>query len=188
TDLREPGEVGARHPGVVYRAFDLGGEAPAERVRELLGQLVELFEAGRIEPLPVRHWDITRAPEAFRWMSQGRHTGKLVLTLPRALDPEGTVLVTGGTGALGATVARHLAGRRGVRHLLLLSRRGPDAPGATDLSAELTELGATVRIAACDIADRDQLATALADIPADHPLTAVVHTAGTLDDGILTAL
>ncbi len=188
TDLREPGEVGARHPGVVYRAFDLGGEAPAERVRELLGQLVELFEAGRIEPLPVRHWDITRAPEAFRWMSQGRHTGKLVLTLPRALDPDGTVLVTGGTGALGATVARHLVGRQGVRHLLLLSRRGPDAPGATDLTTELTELGAHIRIAACDTADRDQLATVLATIPADHPLTAVVHTAGTLDDGILTAL
>ncbi|MYU19589.1 zinc-binding dehydrogenase, partial [Streptomyces sp. SID8361] len=76
TDLREPGEVEARHPEVTYRAFDLGGEAPADRVRELLRQLVELFEAGRIEPLPVRHWDITRAPEAFRWMSQGRHTGK----------------------------------------------------------------------------------------------------------------
>ncbi|MCQ8836476.1 polyketide synthase dehydratase domain-containing protein, partial [Streptomyces samsunensis] len=62
TDLREPGEVEARHPEVTYRAFDLGGEAPADRVRELLRQLVELFEAGRIEPLPVRHWDITRAP------------------------------------------------------------------------------------------------------------------------------
>ncbi len=188
TDLREPGEVGARHPEVTYRAFDLGGEAPAERVRELLRQLVELFEAGRIEPLPVRQWDITRAPEAFRWMSQGRHTGKIVLTLPRALDPEGTVLVTGGTGTLGATIARHLVTQHGVRQLLLVSRRGSDAPGATDLTTELTELGAQVRITACDTADRAQLATALADIPADHPLTAVVHTAGTLDDGILTAL
>ncbi|MBO3676551.1 type I polyketide synthase [Streptomyces sp. NEAU-YJ-81] len=188
TDLREPGEVGARHPEVTYRAFDLGGEAPAERVRELLHQLVELFEAGRIEPLPVRQRDITRAPEAFRWMSQGRHTGKIVLTLPRTLDPDGTVLVTGGTGTLGATVARHLLTQHGARHLLLVSRRGPDAPGATDLTTELTELGATVRITACDTADRDQLAAVLADIPADHPLTAVVHTAGTLDDGILTAL
>ncbi|MGW7758820.1 SDR family NAD(P)-dependent oxidoreductase, partial [Streptomyces violaceusniger] len=188
TDLREPGEVGARHPEVTYRAFDLGGEAPAERVRELLHQLVELFEAGRIEPLPVRQWDITRAPEAFRWMSQGRHTGKIVLTLPRALDPDGTVLVTGGTGTLGATIARHLLTQHGARHLLLVSRRGPDAPGATDLTTELTELGATVRITACDTADRGQLAALLADIPADHPLTAVVHTAGTLDDGILTAL
>ncbi|AEM85378.1 Beta-ketoacyl synthase [Streptomyces violaceusniger Tu 4113] len=188
TDLREPGEVGARHPEVTYRAFDLGGEAPAKRVRELLHQLVELFEAGRIEPLPVRQWDITRAPEAFRWMSQGRHTGKIVLTLPRALDPAGTVLVTGGTGTLGATAARHLVTQHDARHLLLVGRRGPDAPGATDLTTELTELGATVRIIACDTADRDQLATVLADIPADHPLTAVVHTAGTLDDGILTAL
>ncbi|WHX22549.1 SDR family NAD(P)-dependent oxidoreductase [Streptomyces malaysiensis subsp. malaysiensis] len=188
TDLREPGEVEARHPEVTYRAFDLGGEAPADRVRELLRQLVELFEAGRIEPLPVRHWDITRAPEAFRWMSQGRHTGKIVLTIPRTLDPDGTVLVTGGTGTLGATIARHLITHHGARHLLLISRQGPNAPGATELATELTELGATVHITACDTADRHHLTTTLANIPSDHPLTAVIHTAGTLDDGTLTAL
>ncbi|MEU1910558.1 SDR family NAD(P)-dependent oxidoreductase, partial [Streptomyces hygroscopicus] len=188
TDLREPGEVAARHPEVSYRAFDLGGEAPADRVRELLRQLVELFEQGRIAPLPVRPWDITRAPEAFRWMSQGRHTGKIVLTIPRPLDPDGTVLVTGGTGTLGATLTRHLITHHGARHLLLTSRQGPDAPGATELHTELTALGAHIRITACDTADRDQLATLLTTIPDDHPLTAVIHTAGTLDDGILTAL
>ncbi|MGA6160960.1 SDR family NAD(P)-dependent oxidoreductase, partial [Stenotrophomonas sp. NPDC087984] len=187
-DIRDPAVVAAAHPGVGYQAFDLGGDAGPDRIRELLTELVELFEAGRIEPLPVRHWDITRAPEAFRWMSQGRHTGKIVLTLPRALDPDGTVLITGGTGTLGATVARHLVTQHGARRLLLVSRRGPDAPGATDLTTELTELGATVHITACDTADRTQLATTLADIPTDHPLTAVVHTAGTLDDGTLTAL
>ncbi|WP_344599053.1 SDR family NAD(P)-dependent oxidoreductase, partial [Streptomyces violaceusniger] len=187
-DIRDPATIAEAHPGVAYQAFDLGGDAGPDRIRELLAELVELFRQGAIQPLPVRHWDVTRAPEAFRWMSQGRHTGKIVLTIPRAPDPDGTVLVTGGTGTLGATVARHLIAQHGARRLLLVSRQGPDAPGATDLATALTDLGAHVNIAACDTADRDQLAAVLADIGADHPLTAVVHTAGTLDDGILTAL
>ncbi|MFD0904814.1 SDR family NAD(P)-dependent oxidoreductase [Actinomadura sediminis] len=103
-------------------------------------------------------------------------------------DPAGTVLITGGTGALGAAVARHLVTAHGVRGLLLLSRSGPAADGAADLAAELTGLGAAVETAACDAADRDALAAALAAIPADRPLRAVIHTAGVLDDGVVTAL
>ncbi|MFI2747131.1 SDR family NAD(P)-dependent oxidoreductase [Kitasatospora sp. NPDC018623] len=106
----------------------------------------------------------------------------------RPLDPAGTVLVTGGTGTLGALLARHLVTEHGVRHLLLTSRSGPHAPGADHLTAQLTALGATVTVTACDTADRHQLETLLAAIPADHPLTAVVHTAGVLDDGIVDAL
>ncbi|MFJ9847654.1 type I polyketide synthase, partial [Kitasatospora sp. NPDC101155] len=104
------------------------------------------------------------------------------------LDPAGTVLITGATGALGALVARHLVAEWGVRQLLLLSRQGAAAAGATELAAELTELGATVRLAACDVADRDGLAAELARIPAEHPLTAVVHAAGVLDDGVIASL
>ncbi|MFB6827291.1 SDR family NAD(P)-dependent oxidoreductase, partial [Streptomyces virginiae] len=100
----------------------------------------------------------------------------------------GTVLVTGGTGTLGALVARHLVTEHDVRHLVLTSRRGADAPGAGELRDELAALGAEVEITACDTADREALAALLAGIPAAHPLTAVVHTAGVLDDGILTAL
>ncbi|WP_157420772.1 type I polyketide synthase, partial [Actinomadura kijaniata] len=85
-------------------------------------------------------------------------------------------------------VARHLVARHGVRHLLLLSRRGPDAPGAQELRAELTGAGAEVTVAACDVSDRDDLAALLATIPAEHPLTAVIHTAGVLDDAALTNL
>nr|WP_285366889.1 type I polyketide synthase [Streptomyces sp. CWNU-1] len=100
----------------------------------------------------------------------------------------GTVLITGGTGTLGSLFARHYAVARQARHLLLVSRRGLEAPGAPELAAELAELGVQVTIAACDTADRDALAALLAAIPDEHPLTAVVHAAGVIDDGIVTSL
>nr|APD71760.1 type I polyketide synthase 5 [Streptomyces sp.] len=100
---------------------------------------------------------------------------------------EGTVLITGGTGGLGQVFARHLVSVYGVRRLLLTSRRGWEAPGAAQLRDELTALGADVTVEACDVGDREALAAMLARIPAEHPLTAVVHTAGTFDDGLLTS-
>ncbi|WP_416069269.1 SDR family NAD(P)-dependent oxidoreductase [Streptomyces buecherae] len=104
-----------------------------------------------------------------------------------AWAPRGTVLITGGTGALGGHVARWLADN-GAEHLLLVSRRGPAAPGADALAAELREAGAEVTVTACDITDRAELAALLADIPADRPLGAVVHTAAVLDDAVLDSL
>ncbi|MYZ36282.1 MULTISPECIES: type I polyketide synthase, partial [unclassified Streptomyces] len=100
----------------------------------------------------------------------------------------GTVLITGGTGGLGGVLARHLVAERGVRRLLLLSRRGIGAEGARRLVDELTRLGAEVTAAACDVADRAALAGVLAAVPAEHPVTAVVHTAGVLDDGTIASL
>ncbi|MFD8708250.1 type I polyketide synthase [Kitasatospora sp. NPDC059648] len=102
--------------------------------------------------------------------------------------PGGTVLITGGTGSLGGLVARHLVTGYGVRRLLLTSRRGPAAEGAAELVAELAGLGAEVTVAACDAADREALAALLAAVPAEHPLTGVVHTAGVLDDGVIGSL
>ncbi|MEU8686525.1 SDR family NAD(P)-dependent oxidoreductase, partial [Streptomyces sp. NPDC048611] len=187
TDVRDAWEVAAAHEGVRYRAFDLW-EAGPERIGEMLTALLDLFEQGALQPLPVTAWDVRRAPEAFRYLSQARHVGKVVLTVPAPLDPQGTALVTGGTGGLGALVARHLVTEHGVRHLLLSSRRGPQTPGVDALREELTALGAEVTVAACDTADREALRDLLASVPPQHPLTAVVHTAGVLDDGILSSL
>ena len=105
-----------------------------------------------------------------------------------ALAAEGTVLVTGATGTLGALLARHLVTTHGARRLLLVSRSGPAAAGARELERDLTDLGAHVRIVACDTGDRAAVRALLADIDPGHPLTAVIHAAGVLDDGPVTAL
>jgi NADPH:quinone reductase-like Zn-dependent oxidoreductase/short-subunit dehydrogenase/acyl carrier protein len=186
TDVRDADDVAARHPGVRYRAFDLA-EAGADRAQQMLGELVRLFENGDLRPIPVQTWDIRHVSDAYRFLSRARHIGKLVLAVPRPLDPEGTVLITGGTGVLGTLIARHLVTRHGVRNLLLVSRKGRAADGAAAIESELTELGASVRIASCDAADKGALQRLLAGIPGEHPLTAVVHAAGVLDDAVLAA-
>ncbi|MET8630991.1 SDR family NAD(P)-dependent oxidoreductase, partial [Kitasatospora sp. NPDC004669] len=187
TDRRDADTVAADHTGVLYRAFDTV-EAGPDRIQEMLLDLVALFDRGVLQPLPIHAMDVRHAPHAFRYLQQARHTGKLVLTLPRELDPAGTVLVTGGTGTLGAHTARHLVREHGVGRLLLVSRRGPDAPGAAELAAELAESGTEVRIAACDTTDPAALAELLDTIPAEQPLTAVFHSAGALDDATVEAL
>ncbi|WP_443076820.1 type I polyketide synthase [Streptomyces sp. TRM 70361] len=182
-DLRDPDSFGDRR----YRSFDLG-EAGPDRLQEMLQEVLKLFRTGRLTLLPARTWDVRQAAEVLRHVGSGGHVGKNVLMLPRALDPEGTVLITGGTGVLGSLLARHLVEHRGVRHLVLSSRSGPAAPGAQELAEQLGALGARVRVAACDVTDREALAELLATLPAEHPLTGVVHAAGVADDGVIEAL
>jgi NADPH:quinone reductase-like Zn-dependent oxidoreductase/acyl carrier protein len=189
TDIRDAAGVARDYPGVAYRAFDLVQAGP-ERLGQILAQVTGLLAAGELAPLPVRAWDVRRAREAFRFMSQARHTGKIVLTIPpdpAAPRPAGTVLVTGGTGMLGGLVARHLAARRAGR-MVLASRSGPAAYGAAALAAALAAEGTPVQVTACDAADRGALAGLLAAIPADAPLTTVIHAAGVLDDGVTGSL
>ncbi|WP_189269712.1 type I polyketide synthase, partial [Streptomyces fuscichromogenes] len=126
-------------------------------------------------------------------LADGRMTvPRLAATEPdvvgAGLDPEGTVLVTGATGALGSAVTRHLAVAHGVRRFLLLSRRGPAAEGAAELLEELRAAGAQAVLAACDVGDRDALAEVLGTVDPGHPLTGVFHTAGVLDDGVVQSL
>ena len=187
TDIRAAADIAAAHPGVNYQAIDLASE-PAESLQPAWRALTELFTAGVLTPLPTTSYGLLNAPQAFRDMSQGMHTGKIVLTLPTKLDPEGTVLITGGTGMLGALVAEHLLTHYGIKHLLLVSRSGPAASGAAELHQRLTQLGAQVTITACDTANATDLAAVLDTIPAQHPLTAVIHAAGVLQDAVVAEM
>ncbi|EDM78860.1 modular polyketide synthase [Plesiocystis pacifica SIR-1] len=187
TDIRDPETVAEQHQGVRYTAFDLMVLDP-ELVAKMLTQLVLLFERGALKAPPVRTWPIQSAQAAFRFVSQARHIGKVVLTMPRTLNPNGTVLITGGLGALGSLLARHLVERHQVRHLLLVSRRGPESPDAGRVQAALELLGARVEIAACDVSERDQVRELITRIPRERALTAVFHAAGLLDDGLLASL
>jgi acyl carrier protein len=124
-------------------------------------------------------------------MSQARHVGKVVLTLPD--EPgvglaAGTVLITGGTGMAGALLARHVVNRYGVRHLVLASRRGPAAEGIGDLVTALEGAGAQVQVVACDVGDRAAVTRLLEGLPTQYPLTGVIHAAGVLDDAVIGSL
>ncbi|MFI8086442.1 SDR family NAD(P)-dependent oxidoreductase [Kitasatospora sp. NPDC086009] len=162
-------ELPDRWGGVVDVPESPGVDLARATVTALIGGHGEDELAVRSAGLSVRR--LERAPLAGR---------------PAVRDwrPGGTVLITGATGALGRHVARRLAAD-GAEHLLLLSRSGRAAPGAEAFEAELTGLGAKVTVAACDVSDRDAVAEVLAALPAEHPLTAVFHTAALLDDALI---
>ncbi|WP_406423029.1 SDR family NAD(P)-dependent oxidoreductase [Streptomyces sp. NBC_00842] len=184
-DIRDATEIEEARTGVRYQAYDLFDAGP-ERIQEMLSEVVALFEQGVLEHSPIRSWDVRRGVEAFRFLREGRNVGKVVLTVPAPVDPEGTVLITGGTGGLGASFAGHFVREYGARHLLLVSRRGVAAEGVPELVGELEAAGARVRVEACDVADREQLAGLVGSL--ERPLTAVVHAAGVLDDGVIESL
>jgi 4-hydroxyphenylalkanoate synthase len=190
-DIRDPQVIAQTHSGVLYRAFDLA-EAGPQRIEQMLAELSGLFDTHTVHQLPVTTWDIRFAPHALRFVSQARHIGKVVLTMPDQTSDAlgaGTVLITGGTGMAGTVLARHVVHRYGVGHVVLASRRGDRAEEVVELVAELTQAGAEVQVVACDVADRDAVAALLAGLPAQYPpLTAVIHAAGMIDDAVITSL
>jgi polyketide synthase 7 len=190
TDLREPADIAAQHPGVQYRAFDLI-EAGEDRIAQMLGELAGLVAAGVLAPLPVKAFDVRRVSTAYRFVSQARHTGKVVLILPDGPGGAfegGTVLITGGTGMAGSAMARHVVERYAAAHVMLVSRSGLQADGVAKLVAHLQAAGAQVSVVACDVANRAAVAGLLDQVPAHYPLRAVIHAAGALDDGLISSL
>ena len=153
-----------------------------------------LFGDGVLEPLPVKAFDVRCASAAYRFVSQARQIGKVVLTLPDGPgEPAGglagaAVIITGGTGMAGSAVAAHLVARYGVAHVVLASRSGADAEGVAELVGELENAGAQVSVVACDVADRDAVAALIAQLPPQYPLKGVFHAAGVLDDGLIASL
>ncbi|MEV7545613.1 type I polyketide synthase, partial [Streptomyces sp. NPDC089915] len=194
-------------PGAEADARDTGG-APGTRPEHApVWGLIRSAQSEHADRLVLADTDGT--PDSLRRLPAAVATGEPQLALrdglmsvPRlarvpvgtepatapALDPEGTVLITGGTGALGRLVAAHFITTHGVRNILLTSRRGPEAEGAAALQEELSALGATVTVAACDAADRDALTALLTAVPADRPLTAVVHAAAVVAGGLVDTL
>ncbi|MCV9879627.1 type I polyketide synthase [Brenneria izbisi] len=182
TDIRENFPT-----DLIYHYLDRPDNDP-ELTTEMLTTLLSLMRSGSLAPLPITAFDIREAISAFRLMQQGRHTGKVVLTFPQELNPDGTVLITGGTGTLAGLLAHHLVASHQIKNLILASRRGSRADGAAQLRAELARAGATVEIVACDTTDPQALDKLLAAIPATHPLTGLFHTAGVLADATIANL
>lgn len=189
-DLREQSWVDQHHPGVTYRVYNLP-EAGPDRIQEMLTSIAGLFAEGKLKPLPIRTFPMDCASDALRFIAQARHVGKVVLVpvqQRRFISPEGAVLVTGGVGGLGRYVAKWLVTHHHVKDLVLTSRSGLKAPEAQACVAELAELGATASVVACDAADANGLAEVMKAFTPERPLRGVVHAAGVLDDGILTAM
>ena len=189
TDIRDPQQVAADHPGVVYRAFDLI-EAGPDRTAAMLAQLMGLFGAGVLAPLPVKAFDVRCASAAYRFVSQARQIGKVVLTLP---DGPGDAVLAGCRWRAGRGQRDDHRGYRDGRFGAGRPSGGPLWGGARGVGqpqrramprasrswwASCEDAGAQVSVAACDVADRDAVAALIAQLPAEYPLKGVFHAAG----------
>ncbi len=182
-------QVAALNPTLAYFPYDLADVAreTPQLIGEMMQKLSAQFESGALRPLPLRTFPIAQAIDAFRFMSQAKHVGKIVLDqqAAAAVRPDGTYLVTGGLGGLGLATARGLAGQ-GARHLVLLGRSKPSAAAEAEL-AHLRADGVTVLTAKADVAVAAEVQRVLDQIAAElPPLRGIIHAAGVLADGRLT--
>ncbi len=189
--IMSPRAAAAKRPDVVFRAYDLGAEAMVDRslMRPMLAEIVAGLDDGSLPALPTRTYPLDRASDAFRFMAQAKHMGKLVLVVSEPVSASlvsdaATYWITGGLGALGIATARWLVGL-GARTLVLSGRRAPGVV-ATGAIAELEAAGARVRVLAADAGDETAMRGALEEIGRTlPPLRGVVHAAGVLQDGVL---
>jgi NADPH:quinone reductase-like Zn-dependent oxidoreductase/acyl carrier protein len=192
-DILTPQALAQLRPDVRYHVYDLGSEAQADRglLRPMFDDLLGALANGSLHALPIKVFPLDQAQEAFRYMAQARHVGKIVLRMPatdvqsrRIVSADATYLVTGGLGGLGLQTAHWLV-ERGARHLVLAGRRVPDA-AAVRFVANLESAGVVVRVVQADIADRAQVQAVLAEIGRDMPpLRGVIHAAGIVHDAVL---
>ncbi|HEX4038891.1 MAG TPA: SDR family NAD(P)-dependent oxidoreductase, partial [Acidobacteriaceae bacterium] len=191
-DLWSAEQVAALGKDIAYDVVDLGAvaiEAPAT-LQGILSSLVSDVESGALRPLPPTVFPFDEAVEAYRYMAQARHIGKIVLTQSRCMAdvvPDGTYLVTGGFGGIGAQLLRWLV-RRGARNVVLAGRHAPQT-AAREAIAWAEAQGARVEARQADITDAAQVSELLGEIATRMPrLRGVLHTAGVIDDGVLSEL
>ncbi|OLP20418.1 hypothetical protein BST81_00790 [Leptolyngbya sp. 'hensonii'] len=185
----EPQQVAQVRPQAAYHVVYLGAiaEQQPELLQSLFIEVMAGFEGGSLQPLPLQLFPLNQVVDAFRYMAQAKHIGKIVVlpeAPPLSVRSEATYLITGGLGGLGLAVARGLVDR-GARHLVLLGRRAASGTAQTIL-ADLEKAGCQVRVAAVDVADRAALTHLLAEVEIEMPpLRGVIHAAGVLEDGVL---
>ena len=188
TGIWDAAAVASAFPGVRYHPLYLG-EVTEQRplfIRDMLQRLMNDFATGSLQPLPVTIYPLGEAESAFRFMSQGLHTGKIVIAQahPPAIRSDATYLVTGGLGALGLLSAGMLADH-GARHFVLVGRNAPSPDALVQIQA-LRDRGATVTVFACDIAVREEVQRMIQHIEKSlPPLRGIMHAAGVVDDGML---
>ena len=191
-EIWTPEQVDEVKPGLNYIPYDLGDvmrEAP-EAIQEMMEGLAERIENNKLSPLPVTAFSIQEAREAFRYMAQARHIGKVVVSHPIQADaeaplfyPNATYLITGGLGGLGLRLAERLA-EEGANHLVLIGRSAPSEAAQKTLS-KLRAQDVTVHVASVDVSDAEAVHGLIADIKANMPaLRGVFHAAGAIRDAV----
>jgi acyl transferase domain-containing protein/acyl carrier protein len=189
-DIWTPEQMAEARPDIDYEiiALDVAMITEPERIRGLLGEIADGLASGEWEPLPTEIYPLTEAKTAFRRMQQARHIGKIVLQMPKPLQPRGdrSYLITGGLGALGLFTAAHLA-QLGAGDIVLTGRRTPDAEAQQAIDAIIERYRCRIHTFAADIGDESQAAELLARVRAElPPLAGVAHLAGVLDDALLS--